>query len=152
MSSTPGRLYGVGLGPGDPEFITRKAARLIAEADVIAYYSGTHGRSIALHGHQHHRLRLLRAVYHQLWLLQRLLHLQCRRYIVLLMIHGPVLCRPGPCLGRLPHRSAHHPLTPALGRRACALTPAPLDYSACAPHHRPTSLHHPTTPTAHRHQ
>ena len=47
MSSTPGRLYGVGLGPGDPEFITRKAARLIAEADVIAYYSGTHGRSIA---------------------------------------------------------------------------------------------------------
>ncbi|WP_068154977.1 precorrin-2 C(20)-methyltransferase [Rhodococcus phenolicus] len=42
-----GRLYGVGLGPGDPELITRKAARLIADADVIAYHSGTHGRSIA---------------------------------------------------------------------------------------------------------
>ncbi|KSZ60405.1 ATP-binding protein [Rhodococcus pyridinivorans KG-16] len=42
-----GRFYGVGLGPGDPELITRKAARLIAEADVLAYYSGTHGRSIA---------------------------------------------------------------------------------------------------------
>ena len=42
-----GRLYGVGLGPGDPELITRKAARLIEEADVIAYHSGTHGRSIA---------------------------------------------------------------------------------------------------------
>ncbi|TCN46294.1 precorrin-2 C20-methyltransferase/precorrin-3B C17-methyltransferase [Rhodococcus sp. SMB37] len=42
-----GRIYGVGLGPGDPELITRKAARLIAEADVIAYHSGTHGRSIA---------------------------------------------------------------------------------------------------------
>ncbi|MGW0022524.1 precorrin-2 C(20)-methyltransferase [Rhodococcus sp. NPDC003382] len=42
-----GRLYGVGLGPGDPELITRKAARLIGEADVIAYHSGTHGRSIA---------------------------------------------------------------------------------------------------------
>ncbi|MFD6897287.1 precorrin-2 C(20)-methyltransferase [Rhodococcus sp. NPDC060086] len=42
-----GRIYGVGLGPGDPELITRKAARLVAEADVIAYHSGTHGRSIA---------------------------------------------------------------------------------------------------------
>lgn len=42
-----GRLYGVGLGPGDPELITRKAARLIGHADVVAYHSGTHGRSIA---------------------------------------------------------------------------------------------------------
>jgi precorrin-2/cobalt-factor-2 C20-methyltransferase len=32
-----GILYGVGLGPGDPELITLKAARLIAAADVIAY-------------------------------------------------------------------------------------------------------------------
>ncbi len=38
--TTPGRLYGVGLGPGDPELITRKAARLIAAADVIAYHAG----------------------------------------------------------------------------------------------------------------
>jgi precorrin-2 C20-methyltransferase/precorrin-3B C17-methyltransferase len=36
-----GRLYGVGVGPGDPELITRKAARLIAAADVIAYHAGT---------------------------------------------------------------------------------------------------------------
>jgi len=42
-----GRLFGVGLGPGDPELITRKAARLIGQADVVAYHSGTHGRSIA---------------------------------------------------------------------------------------------------------
>ena len=35
-----GKLYGVGLGPGDPELITRKAARLIAEAGVIAYHQG----------------------------------------------------------------------------------------------------------------
>ncbi len=42
-----GLLYGVGLGPGDPELITLKAARLIAAADVVAYHSGTHGRSIA---------------------------------------------------------------------------------------------------------
>jgi precorrin-2 C20-methyltransferase/precorrin-3B C17-methyltransferase len=45
--TSPGRLYGVGLGPGDPELITRKAARLIEDADVVAYHSGTHGRSIA---------------------------------------------------------------------------------------------------------
>ena len=32
-----GSLYGVGLGPGDPELITLKAARLIGSAKVIAY-------------------------------------------------------------------------------------------------------------------
>ncbi|MEO6470301.1 MAG: precorrin-2 C(20)-methyltransferase, partial [Aeromicrobium sp.] len=42
-----GRLYGVGLGPGDPELITLKAARLIATADVIAYHSGVGKSSIA---------------------------------------------------------------------------------------------------------
>ncbi|MEV4063751.1 precorrin-2 C(20)-methyltransferase [Nonomuraea dietziae] len=42
-----GRLYGVGLGPGDPELVTVKAARLIGQADVIAYHSARHGRSIA---------------------------------------------------------------------------------------------------------
>jgi precorrin-2 C20-methyltransferase/precorrin-3B C17-methyltransferase len=42
-----GTLYGVGLGPGDPELVTVKAARLIAAADVIAYHSARHGRSIA---------------------------------------------------------------------------------------------------------
>ncbi len=31
-----GRLYGVGVGPGDPELMTMKAARVIREADVIA--------------------------------------------------------------------------------------------------------------------
>ncbi|MFI9837349.1 precorrin-3B C(17)-methyltransferase [Nonomuraea sp. NPDC051941] len=42
-----GRLYGVGLGPGDPELVTVKTARLIGEADVIAYHAARHGRSIA---------------------------------------------------------------------------------------------------------
>lgn len=32
-----GKLYGIGVGPGDPELVTLKAVRLIADADVIAY-------------------------------------------------------------------------------------------------------------------
>jgi precorrin-2 C20-methyltransferase/precorrin-3B C17-methyltransferase len=35
-----GHFYGVGLGPGDPELVTLKAARLIGSADVIAYHAG----------------------------------------------------------------------------------------------------------------
>ena len=42
-----GTLYGVGLGPGDPELVTVKAARLIGAADVNAYHSARHGRSVA---------------------------------------------------------------------------------------------------------
>ena len=42
-----GTLWGVGLGPGDPELVTVKAARLIGQADVVAYHSARHGRSIA---------------------------------------------------------------------------------------------------------
>ncbi|WP_393059098.1 precorrin-2 C(20)-methyltransferase [Streptomyces sp. LN549] len=42
-----GRLYGVGLGPGDPALMTLRAVEIIAEADVVAYHSARHGRSIA---------------------------------------------------------------------------------------------------------
>ena len=42
-----GTLYGVGLGPGDPELVTVKAARIIGAVDVVAYHSARHGRSIA---------------------------------------------------------------------------------------------------------
>ncbi|WP_190120889.1 precorrin-2 C(20)-methyltransferase [Streptomyces inusitatus] len=45
--TTTGRLYGVGLGPGDPSLMTVRAVEIIAEADVIAYHSARHGRSIA---------------------------------------------------------------------------------------------------------
>jgi precorrin-2 C20-methyltransferase/precorrin-3B C17-methyltransferase len=45
--STTGRLYGVGLGPGDPELVTVKAARLIGAADVVAFHAAQHGRSVA---------------------------------------------------------------------------------------------------------
>lgn len=33
----PGRLFGIGVGPGDPELVTVKARRLIGAADVVAY-------------------------------------------------------------------------------------------------------------------
>ncbi|MGW0176252.1 precorrin-3B C(17)-methyltransferase [Rhodococcus sp. NPDC003322] len=42
-----GKLFGIGLGPGDPELVTVKAARIIGEADVIAFHSARHGRSIS---------------------------------------------------------------------------------------------------------
>jgi precorrin-2/cobalt-factor-2 C20-methyltransferase len=36
---TPGRLIGVGVGPGDPELLTLKAARALAGADVVAHFA-----------------------------------------------------------------------------------------------------------------
>ena len=45
-----GRLYGIGLGPGDPELMTLKAVRLIKAAPVLAYFCKKgrrgHARSI----------------------------------------------------------------------------------------------------------
>ena len=34
-----GRLIGVGVGPGDPELLTLKAMRVLAEADVVAHFA-----------------------------------------------------------------------------------------------------------------
>lgn len=42
-----GRLFGVGVGPGDPDLVTVGAARAIAAADVVAYLAARHGRSVA---------------------------------------------------------------------------------------------------------
>lgn len=47
MRPKQGILWGVGLGPGDPELVTVKAARVIGAADVVAYHSARHGQSIA---------------------------------------------------------------------------------------------------------
>lgn len=42
-----GTLYGVGVGPGDPELMTVKAWRLISMAKVIAYLAANGGESTA---------------------------------------------------------------------------------------------------------
>ena len=51
IPGTAGILIGIGLGPGDPELVTVKAARLVGAAKVIAYFgkSGrkSHARTIA---------------------------------------------------------------------------------------------------------
>ena len=39
MTGAQGKLYGIGVGPGDPELVTLKAARLIAAADVVAFFA-----------------------------------------------------------------------------------------------------------------
>jgi precorrin-2/cobalt-factor-2 C20-methyltransferase len=41
----PGRLYGIGVGPGDPELVTLKAVRLLRAAPVIAYPAPVSGPS-----------------------------------------------------------------------------------------------------------
>jgi precorrin-2/cobalt-factor-2 C20-methyltransferase len=46
-----GRLYVVGVGPGDPELVTLKAARVLGAADAVAYFAKGgrrgHARTIA---------------------------------------------------------------------------------------------------------
>lgn len=43
-----GKLYGVGVGPGDPELVTLKAARILRQADVIAVPDKGAGEKTAL--------------------------------------------------------------------------------------------------------
>lgn len=42
-----GRLYGIGVGPGDPDLITLKALRVLRTADLIAYPAPETGESLA---------------------------------------------------------------------------------------------------------
>jgi precorrin-2/cobalt-factor-2 C20-methyltransferase len=46
---TTGRLFGLGLGPGDPELVTLKALRLLRAAPVVAYPAPEEGDSFARH-------------------------------------------------------------------------------------------------------
>jgi len=43
-----GRLFGIGLGPGDPELMTLKAVRLLRSADVVAYPTAKAGTGVSL--------------------------------------------------------------------------------------------------------
>jgi precorrin-2/cobalt-factor-2 C20-methyltransferase len=59
MPAPSGRLYGLGVGPGDPELLTLKALRLLREVPVVAYSAPEHGDSFArsivaawIEGHQ----------------------------------------------------------------------------------------------------
>lgn len=47
MAENCGRLFGLGVGPGDPELLTLKALRRLREAAVIAYPAPEHGPSFA---------------------------------------------------------------------------------------------------------
>ena len=43
-----GTLFGIGVGPGDPELLTLKAVRLINECDVLAWPAPESGKGLAL--------------------------------------------------------------------------------------------------------
>jgi precorrin-2/cobalt-factor-2 C20-methyltransferase len=47
MAAIPGRLFGIGVGPGDPELLTLKALRLLRAAPVVAYPALERGDSFA---------------------------------------------------------------------------------------------------------
>jgi precorrin-2/cobalt-factor-2 C20-methyltransferase len=47
MTKTVGKLYGLGLGPGDPELLTLKAYRLLQAVPVVAYPCSEDGISVA---------------------------------------------------------------------------------------------------------
>jgi precorrin-2/cobalt-factor-2 C20-methyltransferase len=47
MPVESGRLYGLGVGPGDPELLTLKALRLLRAVPVVAYPAPEYGNSFA---------------------------------------------------------------------------------------------------------
>ena len=59
MPAESGRLFGLGVGPGDPELLTVKALRLLRAVPVVAYPAPENGDSFArsivapwIEGHQ----------------------------------------------------------------------------------------------------
>ena len=63
-ASPKGRLYGIGVGPGDPELMSVKAARLIANTQTVAYFAARNrpgiARTVAAHlmTEQHREIRI----------------------------------------------------------------------------------------------
>jgi precorrin-2/cobalt-factor-2 C20-methyltransferase len=47
MTDTPGMLYGLGIGPGDPDLMTIKAQRILQSVPVVAYPAPDSGDSLA---------------------------------------------------------------------------------------------------------
>jgi precorrin-2/cobalt-factor-2 C20-methyltransferase len=47
MPAAQGRLFGLGVGPGDPELLTLKALRILRAAPVVAYPAPERGHSFA---------------------------------------------------------------------------------------------------------
>ncbi|MGL5063266.1 MAG: precorrin-2 C(20)-methyltransferase [Microcoleus sp.] len=47
MTEVAGKLYGLGIGPGDPELITLKAYRILRSVPVIAYPTMENGKVLA---------------------------------------------------------------------------------------------------------
>jgi len=52
MTAGAGKLIGIGVGPGDPDLLTLKAVRALAEAEVMAFFAkagnASHARAIAV--------------------------------------------------------------------------------------------------------
>jgi precorrin-2/cobalt-factor-2 C20-methyltransferase len=47
INPIPGKLYGLGIGPGDPELLTLKAHRILTTVPVIAYPTMENGKVLA---------------------------------------------------------------------------------------------------------
>ncbi len=47
MTSSLGKLYGIGLGPGDPELLTLKAYRILRSVPIVVYPMSPDGRCIS---------------------------------------------------------------------------------------------------------
>jgi precorrin-2/cobalt-factor-2 C20-methyltransferase len=47
MTNEKGKLYGLGIGPGDPELLTLKAHRVLTSVPVLAYPTQENGKSLA---------------------------------------------------------------------------------------------------------
>ncbi|MCY7406788.1 MAG: precorrin-2 C(20)-methyltransferase, partial [Alkalinema sp. CAN_BIN05] len=44
MTTSLGKLYGIGLGPGDPELLTLKAYRILRSVPIVVYPMSPDGR------------------------------------------------------------------------------------------------------------